>query len=130
MLGITVRQRGGRNRISVARSSFSGQLYSSNSLTFDIVSKKISHTPACILYVCCGSKCKKRGGKLLYKFLKNAVKEQSLKQEVQVIKTGCTDNCKNGPVVAVMPVNEWHMHVDEGKALGLVEKLSHNFRHG
>lgn len=43
---------------------------------------------------------------------------------MQVIKTGCTDRCKMGPVVAVMPENTWHMHLNEEKAMSLFEHLS------
>lgn len=86
--------------------------------------KDFSHTPQCILYVCCGSKCKKRGSKQLYKQLKNSVKEKSLKRKVQVIKTGCTDRCKMGPVVAMMPDNEWHFRVDEEKAMLLFKHVT------
>ena len=88
------------------------------------MSKVFFHTPDCILYVCCGSKCKKRGGKHLYKQLKSSAKEKSLKTKVQVIKTGCTDNCKMGPIVAVMPKNEWHIQLDEEKAMSLFEQLT------
>ena len=85
------------------------------------MSKDFSHTPECVLYVCCGSKCKKRGGKQLYKNLKSSVKaDRSFKRRVQVIKTGCTDRCKMGPVVAVMPKNEWHLHVDEGRGQAIL----------
>jgi NADH:ubiquinone oxidoreductase subunit E len=87
------------------------------------VSKPLSPAPNCIFYVCCGSKCKKRGGKHLYKQLKSLVKEKHLKRKVQVIKTGCTDNCKRGPVVAVMPKNEWSFEVNEEKAMSLLEQF-------
>lgn len=85
------------------------------------MSKDYHIQPECILYVCCGSKCKKRGGKLIYKQLKGAVKENHLKKQMKVIKTGCTDNCKHGPVITVMPRNEWHFHVDESKASAIFE---------
>ena len=87
------------------------------------MSKDFSPTPECILYACCGSKCKKRGGKHLYKQLKRSVKEKHLKRKVQVIKTGCTDHCKRGPVIVVMPQNEWHFDVTEEKAGALLEEL-------
>jgi (2Fe-2S) ferredoxin len=77
--------------------------------------------PDCVLYVCCGGKCKKRGGKEVYKSLKSAVKERRLKRQVQVIKTGCTDRCKHGPVVAVMPRNEWNLEVGEERAMMLLD---------
>jgi NADH:ubiquinone oxidoreductase subunit E len=87
------------------------------------VSKEFSHAPTCILYVCCGSKCKKRGGKHVYKKLKSGVKEKHLKRKVQVIKTGCTDHCKKGPVIAVMPKNEWNFEVNEEKAMSLLHQV-------
>lgn len=86
--------------------------------------KDFSPRPQRIFYVCCGSKCKKRGGKQLYKQLKNSVKEKSLKRKMQVIKTGCTDRCKMGPIVAVMPDNEWHFQVDEEKAMLIFKQIS------
>jgi NADH:ubiquinone oxidoreductase subunit E len=85
------------------------------------MSKDLSYTAECIFYVCCGSKCKKRGGKHLYKQLKRSVKEKHLKRKVQVIKTGCTDHCKLAPVIAVMPKNEWYFTVTEEKAASLIE---------
>ena len=87
------------------------------------MSKDFPHTPECILYACCGSKCKKRGGKYLYKQLKQSVKEKHLKRKVQVIKTGCTDHCKMGPVIVLMPKNEWHFEMNEAKAITLLELL-------
>ena len=77
----------------------------------------MKYKPECVLYTCCGSKCKKRGGKHLYKMLKHEVKTAGVKRRIQVIKTGCTDRCKMGPVVAVMPDNEWFLEVTEEKAL-------------
>jgi NADH:ubiquinone oxidoreductase subunit E len=85
---------------------------------------KDSHKAQCILYVCCGSKCKKRGGKQIYRQLKNSVKEKFLKRNIQVIKTGCTDRCKMGPVITVMPDNEWHFHQDEKKTMLLLKHIT------
>jgi len=86
--------------------------------------KHFSRSPECVFYVCCGSKCKKSGGKQLYKQLKGEVKHRHLKRQVQVIKTGCTDRCKMGPVIAVMPKNEWHLQVTEEMAMGLINEYS------
>lgn len=85
--------------------------------------KKLSHPPDCVIYTCCGSKCKKRGGKHLYKELKAWVKKEHVKGTVQVIKTGCTDRCKMGPVIAVMPENKWHLEVSEEKAKQIFENI-------
>lgn len=85
--------------------------------------KYFSRTPECVLYVCCGSKCKKKGGKHLYKHLKSELKHHHFKTNVQVIKTGCTDRCKRGPVLAVMPQNEWHLHVNEEMAMKIFKTV-------
>ena len=82
--------------------------------------KHFSRTPECVLYVCCGSKCKAKGGKHLFKQLKSEVKHRHLRKIIEVIKTGCTDRCKAGPVLAVMPVNEWHLQVDEESASNIL----------
>jgi NADH:ubiquinone oxidoreductase subunit E len=87
------------------------------------MSKDFSPITECILYVCCGSKCKKRGGKHLYRQLKQSVKEKRLKLKVQVIKTGCTDHCKRGPVITMMPKNEWHFEANDEKAIFLLEQF-------
>lgn len=79
--------------------------------------KYFSRSPECVFYVCCGSKCKKKGGKQLYKRLKSELKHRHPKPNVQVIKTGCTDRCNKGPVVAVMPHNRWYLEVSEDKGV-------------
>jgi (2Fe-2S) ferredoxin len=79
--------------------------------------KHFSRAPECVLYVCCGSKCKAKGGKQLFKQLKSEVKDRHLRKTIEVIKTGCTDRCKAGPVLAVMPMNEWHLQMDEQSAV-------------
>lgn len=80
--------------------------------------------PESVLYVCCGSKCKKRGGKHVFRCLKADVKEKQLKKNMKVIKTGCTDNCKHGPIVVAMPDNEWWTHVDDEKAKAIFKRVA------
>ncbi|MBX9851958.1 MAG: (2Fe-2S) ferredoxin domain-containing protein [Cytophagaceae bacterium] len=82
--------------------------------------KKNFNIPAKVIYVCCGSKCKKAGGKELKKFFKDRLKSLNMK-EIRVIKTGCTDNCKFAPVVCVQPENRWNFLVDEIKAKEIIK---------
>ncbi|WP_106931593.1 (2Fe-2S) ferredoxin domain-containing protein [Adhaeribacter arboris] len=63
--------------------------------------------PRQVIYVCTGSKCKKRGGKDLSKLFRDQVKQAGLKDTVEVIKTDCTDRCKFAPIVSIQPQNVW-----------------------
>lgn len=93
------------------------------------MSKHKHETPACVIYTCCGSKCKKRGGKQLFKDLKTRIKESKARKFVQVIKTGCTDRCKFGPIVAVMPHNSWHYEVSTEKASNILADCLARIQH-
>jgi NADH:ubiquinone oxidoreductase subunit E len=92
--------------------------------------KHFSRPPECVLYVCCGSKCKEKGGKHLLKQLKKEVKHRHLRKQIEVIKTGCTDRCKAGPIIAIMPMNEWHLHMDEGSAAQLLDSVTERMGRG
>lgn len=77
--------------------------------------------PEKVIYVCNGSSCKKKGGKELRKFFKKQA--ERLNTDVQVIKTGCTDNCKNAAIVCVQPDNTWYGKVDLEKAAKILASL-------
>ena len=73
--------------------------------------------PDKVIYVCTGSKCKKKGGKENGKALRNLIKESGLKGRVEVVKTECTDRCDFAPVMCFQPDNYWMHHVTEQQAL-------------
>jgi (2Fe-2S) ferredoxin len=73
-------------------------------------------TPDKVIYVCTGSKCKKKGGKENGKVLRSLIKEFGLKGQVEVIKTECTDRCDFAPVMCIQPDNHWMHHVNEADA--------------
>ena len=77
---------------------------------------KTFKTPDKVIYVCTGSKCKKKGGKENGKALRNLIKEQGLKGQVEVVKTECTDRCDFAPVMCFQPDNYWMHHVTETQA--------------
>lgn len=83
---------------------------------------KVFKKPEQVIYVCCGSKCKKKGGKELSKEFKHLIKQGGLKGEVQVIKTDCTDNCKRAPVISFQPGNKWFSQVKPADAKSLFEE--------
>lgn len=76
-------------------------------------------TPQQVLYVCNGSKCKKRGGKELGKLFRDQVKAAGLRDQVEVIKTDCTDRCKSGPIMSLQPQNLWLYETTEQQVLQL-----------
>ena len=84
---------------------------------------KHKNTPPKLLYICTSEKCKKRGSKEISKSLRDYCKDHRL-DDVGVIRTHCTDNCKHGPVVCLQPANEWHFHVDEPMGKTLLKKLA------
>ncbi|MCC9138181.1 NAD(P)H-dependent oxidoreductase subunit E [Pontibacter silvestris] len=72
--------------------------------------------PDKVIYVCTGSKCKKKGGKDLSKLFRGMIKEMGLKEQIEVIKTDCTDRCDYAPVVSMQPENYWIQQTTETKA--------------
>ena len=72
-------------------------------------------TPKQVIYVCTGDKCKKRGGKDAGKAFRELCKSYGLKNDVEIIKTDCTDRCKLAPVVCIQPQNLWLYEVNEHK---------------
>lgn len=54
-----------------------------------------------LVFVCGGSDCKKSGGKILKKELKNVLKHGELKGQCKLIQTKCLDMCKSAPVVII-----------------------------
>lgn len=83
---------------------------------------KVFEKPENIIYVCCGSKCKKRGGKEISKRYKRLIKETGLQEKVEVIKTECTDNCKLAPVISFQPRNQWYVEVKQNEIDSLFEE--------
>jgi NADH:ubiquinone oxidoreductase subunit E len=80
--------------------------------------------PDKVLYVCTGSKCGKRGGKEMYKTAKSYLKHSSVKQNIEVVLTDCTDRCKFAPVCAIQPGNIWLKEYHQAevlKLLGLID---------
>jgi NADH:ubiquinone oxidoreductase subunit E len=74
------------------------------------------NTPEKVIYVCTGSKCKKKGGKEIGKSIREKIKELGLKGRVEVVKTDCTDRCDYAPVICMQPANIWLSQATDQKA--------------
>jgi NADH:ubiquinone oxidoreductase subunit E len=71
------------------------------------------------LYICTGSKCAKRGGKSMYKLAKAYAKHHD-DQNLEVVRTDCTDRCDYAPVCALQPGNTWLKEYHEKEVLKLL----------
>jgi (2Fe-2S) ferredoxin len=64
------------------------------------------------VFVCTsGSTCPLEGGEDVCKELRKEIAELGLKKEIRINKSGCLDQCGNGPMVVVYPDEIWYSHV-------------------
>ncbi|HAS41713.1 MAG TPA: hypothetical protein DCS93_14640 [Microscillaceae bacterium] len=82
------------------------------------MSKKMK-LPKKTFLVCTGKKCGSKGGYSHYKNLRGMIRKEGAKDDLQVMRLQCTGNCKQAPVVGLMPKNKWYAQADGAK----VEKL-------
>ena len=73
-----------------------------------------SSFPEKSIFICDGSKCGDH--KAIRKYFKEAIKENGLKNEVEIFKIECSDRCKHAPVMCVQPENKWFDEVSLKKA--------------
>lgn len=63
------------------------------------------------ILVCGGTGCLSAKGKQIVENLRNSIKEHGLKNDVEVIQTGCFGFCEKGPIVKIMPENTFYIEV-------------------
>jgi len=83
--------------------------------------KKID-APDKVIFICDGKKCGKYSGEIRSSF-RQAIKETGLKGEVQVVRMGCSDNCKCAPVISLQPHNIWIGDVEEKNVTALFKEF-------
>ena len=75
------------------------------------------------VFVCTGGDyCPFDGSVEVHAFLKEGIKARGLKKTVRVNKSGCLDQCGNGPMVVVYPENVWYSHVTLERAARILEE--------
>ena len=72
--------------------------------------------------VCAGTGCRASQSEDIVQNLVNAVKENGIDGEVQVVRTGCFGFCEKGPVVKMVPDNTFYVHVSPDDASELVSE--------
>ncbi len=63
------------------------------------------------ILVCGGTGCLSAKGEEIVENLRNSIKEHGLKNDVEVIQTGCFGFCEKGPIVKIMPENTFYIEV-------------------
>ena len=63
------------------------------------------------ILICGGTNCGSNKGDELYRNLMSEAEKQGVKDEVQVVKTGCFGFCGTGPVIKVLPENSFYVNL-------------------
>ena len=63
------------------------------------------------ILVCAGTGCESNKGVEIYEALQREAEAQGVKNEVQVVKTGCFGFCEKGPIVKVLPSESFYVEV-------------------
>ena len=75
------------------------------------------------VFVCThGDYCPHDGSIAIHRLLKEGVAARGLKKTVRVNKSGCFDQCGNGPMVVVYPENVWYAGVTAERAGRILEE--------
>ena len=63
------------------------------------------------ILVCAGTGCESNKGVEIHNALVREAEAQGVKNEVQIVKTGCFGFCGKGPIVKVMPAESFYVEV-------------------
>ena len=81
--------------------------------------KKIAE-PDKVIFICDGKKCGNYSKEIRKEF-RIVLKDKGLRNEVDVVKMHCSDNCKHAPVISIQPKNVWIGEVEEKNVPGIVK---------
>ncbi len=74
------------------------------------------------ILVCGGTGCRASQGEEIVENLKQAVADNSLENEIQVVRTGCFGFCEKGPIVKMIPDNTFYVQVKPEDAGELISE--------
>ena len=75
------------------------------------------------VFVCTsGEYCPFEGSAAIHQLLKEGVQARGLKKEIRVNKSGCLDQCGNGPMVVIYPEDVWYGGVTPEAARRILEE--------
>ena len=76
------------------------------------------------ILVCGGTACEASKADAIYESFKKILEDEGLKNDVQVVKTGCFGFCEKGPIVKILLQQHAHslqntLREDQGIAIGV-----------
>lgn len=75
------------------------------------------------VFVCTtGKTCPDEGSVEVCDTLRKEIFDRGLKTEIRINKSGCLDQCGNGPMVVVYPEAVWYAHVTPSDCKEIVEQ--------
>jgi len=74
------------------------------------------------ILVCGGSACEASKADAIYESFKTVLAAEGLKDDVQVVKTGCFGFCEKGPIVKILPEEEFYVEVKPEDAEEIVKE--------
>ncbi len=74
------------------------------------------------ILVCGGTACESNRGIALFSALKEAVEQNGLSKDVQVVRTGCLGFCEKGPIVKILPQDTFYVEVKPEDAATIVKE--------
>jgi NADH:ubiquinone oxidoreductase subunit F (NADH-binding)/(2Fe-2S) ferredoxin len=74
------------------------------------------------ILVCGGTGCESGRGDEIYKALQAEAEKQGVKDQVQIVKTGCFGFCEKGPIVKVLPEDSFYVEVKPSDAAEIISE--------
>jgi NADH:ubiquinone oxidoreductase subunit F (NADH-binding)/(2Fe-2S) ferredoxin len=74
------------------------------------------------ILVCAGTGCESNKGVEIYEALQREAEAQGVKNDVQVVKTGCFGFCEKGPIVKVLPSESFYVEVKPEDAKEIISE--------
>lgn len=75
------------------------------------------------VFVCVSGKtCPGEGAAEVLSALRKEIFNRGLKTEIRINKSGCFDQCGNGPLIVVYPESVWYAHVKPEDVKEIVEE--------
>jgi (2Fe-2S) ferredoxin len=74
------------------------------------------------VFVCLNAKaCAEEGANEVMDALRKEISSRKLNKEIRINKSGCFDQCGNGPMIVVYPDSIWYAHVKPEDCKEIVE---------